>query len=114
MAPVGAWSLRTWRHVDAFERLLVVAVLDQHEPVGGDVGIGAPIVAYRAWRRKQRALRMPQRALLDPFEAAPDTRIRRVVALRHRIAKVGHPWDTGQAMQCETDQVRGCDRIRRE
>src|SRR5690606_30263667 len=93
------------------ERFLVVAVLDDDEALGGNVGVTAAILR-RSTRRNENARHgSVQRPLLDPLEAAPGLRVGRVAVLGHGIAEVGYPRHAGEPAERAPDLVRGCNGI---
>src|SRR6185436_12314843 len=88
------------------EARFVVAVLDQREPARSLVAVTLAIEIHRSRRREAARGGTADRASLDAHEAAPNSRIRRIVVLRHWVAEIRDPWQVREAVKRCANEVR--------
>ena len=95
------------------EVFFVEGVLDQREARRRNVREAPGVSLNGARRGADRPGAMLYRVFFNPQVGAPHGPVGGIADVGHGIAQVRHPWDSGQTVQAQADQVRGGDRVGR-
>ena len=97
--------------VDTRKILFVVPVGYHNATMPRKIRIAVKIHLFRRRCGKNQTRSIFHCFSFDPKIAPASQRISRIIVFRHRVPEVGKPRQSRQAVQRQTDQMSGCDRI---